>query len=382
MKPNSMERTLPEPIGPVLYLAFELSEKQWKLGFTVGLGQSPRVRDIPARDIKNLQKEIKMAKARFKLPDTTVVISCYEAGRDGFWLHRCITSLGIFNLVVDSSSIEVQRRARRNKTDNLDVRKLLTMLIRYHYGEYKVWSVVKIPSVAIEDYRQLNRELIALKKERTQHINRIKGLLAAQGKKIAVNSSFQANLAKLRLWDGRPLSPYMHQRLEREYQRIQLIEAQVKEIDDMRRTLLRTSQDPEIEQVRHLMKLKGIGINSAWLFVMEFFAWRNFRNRREVGALAGLTPTHNQSGETSHDRGISKAGNRFVRAMVIEIAWGWVRYQPNARSSLWFQANYAKKSKRYRRIGIVAVARRLLIDLWRFHETGELPEGAVLMTPS
>ena len=382
MDPNLMSGTLPEPIGPVLYLAFELSEKHWKLGFTVGLGQSPRVRDIPARNIKSLQKEIRMAKARFKLPDTTVVISCYEAGRDGFWLHRCITSLGILNLVVDSSSIEVPRRARRNKTDNLDVRKLLTMLIRYHHGENKVWSVVKVPSVAIEDYRQLNRELIALKKERTQHINRIKGLLVAQGKTMAVNSSFEANLAKLRLWDGRQLSPYMRQRLEREYQRMQQIEAQVKEIDDRRDDILRTSQDPAIEQVRHLMKLKGIGINSAWLFVMEFFAWREFRNRREVGALAGLTPTHNQSGETSRDRGISKAGNRFVRGMVIEIAWGWVYHQPNAKSSQWFRDRYANASKRMRRIGIVAVARRLLIDLWRYLETGEIPEGAVLMNPS
>jgi transposase len=382
MKPDSTERTLPEPIGPVLYLAFELSEKQWKLGFTVGFGQRPRVRDIPARNIKSLQKEIRMAKARFKLPDTTVVISCYEAGRDGFWLHRCITSLGILNLVVDSSSIEVQRRARRNKTDNLDVRKLLTMLIRYDQGENKVWSVVKIPSVAIEDYRQLNRELIALKMERTQHINRIKGLLVAQGKTIAVNSSFEANLVKLRLWDGRQLSPYMRQRLEREYQRMQQIEAQVKEIDDLRDDILRTSQDPAIEQVRHLIKLKGIGINSAWLFVMEFFAWREFRNRREVGALAGLTPMHNQSGETSRDRGISKAGNCFVRGMVIEIAWGWVYHQPHAKSSQWFRDRYANASKRMRRIGIVAVARRLLIDLWRYLETGEIPEGAVLMNPS
>ena len=379
---NSTDGTLPEPIGPVLYLAFELSQKEWKLGFTVGFGQDPRIRDIPARDIKSLQKEIRMAKARFKLPDTTGVISCYEAGRDGFWLHRCITSLGLLNLVVDSSSIEVQRRARRNKTDNLDVRKLLTMLMRYHYGEYKVWSVVKVPSVAIEDYRQLNRELIALKKERTRHINRIKGLLAAQGKTIAVNSSFEANLAKLRLWDGRSLSPYMRQRLEREYQRMQQIEAQVKEIDDLRRDILRTSQDPAIEQVRHLMKLKGIGINSAWLFVMEFFAWREFRNRREVGALAGLTPTHNQSGETSRDRGISKAGNRFVRGMVVEIAWGWVYHQPNAKSSQWFLDRYANASKRMRRIGIVAVARRLLIDLWRYLETGEIPKGAVLKNPS
>jgi transposase len=182
---------------------------------------------------------------------------------------------------------------------------------------------VKIPSIAIEDYRQLHRELGSLKEERTQHINRIKGLLASQGITLSVTTSFEDHLPKLRLWDGRPLSTYLRARLEREYQRIQMNEAQVKQIDDLRYTLLRTSQDPAIEQVRQLMKLKGIGINSAWLFVMEFFAWREFHNRRQVGALAGLTPTHNQSGDSSHDQGISKAGNRFVRGIVIEIAWGW-----------------------------------------------------------
>jgi transposase len=174
----------------------------------------------------------------------------------------------------------------------------------------------------------------------------------------------------------------MRARLEREYQRIQLIEKQVKQIDDLRYTLLRTSQDPAIEQVRHLMKLKGIGINSAWLFVMEFFAWRAFRNRREVGALAGLAPTHNQSGESSHDQGISKAGNRFVRGIVIEIAWGWLYHQPDAKNSQWYQERFAGKSKRIRRIGIVALARRLLIDLWRYLETGVIPDGAVLLNPS
>lgn len=382
MKPNLTERTLPKPIGPVLYLAFELSQKEWKLGFTVGFAQSARLRNIPARNTKSLQKEMQLAKKRFHLPETTAVISCYEAGRDGFWLHRCVTSMGIMNLVVDSSSIEVNRRARRNKTDNLDVRKLLNMLIRYHNGEYKVWSVVKVPSLAIEDYRQLHRELNSLKKERTQHINRIKGLLASQGKIISVTSSFEDSLTKLRLWDGRQLTPYMRSRLEREYQRIQMLEEQVKQINDLRYTLLRDSQDPAIDQVRHLMKLKGIGINSAWLFVMEFFAWREFRNRREVGALAGLTPTHNQSGDSNHDQGISKAGNRFVRDIVIEIAWGWLRYQPNSKSSLWYQQRFGDEPKRIRRIGIVALARRLLIDLWRYLETGEIPEGAVYLNSS
>ena len=199
MKPRSTERTLPIPIGPVLYLAIELSQKNWKLGFTIGFGQSARLRNISARDIKSLQKEIQMAKKRFHLPETIAVISCYEAGRDGFWIHRCLTSLGIMNLVVDSSSIEVNRRARRNKTDKLDVEKLLNMLMRYHHGEDKVWSVVNIPGEDIEDYRQLHRERSALQKERTRLINRIKGLLATQGLILSVTPSFPDQLAKLRL---------------------------------------------------------------------------------------------------------------------------------------------------------------------------------------
>ncbi len=351
MEPNLTGRTLPKPTGPVLYLAFELSEKEWKLGFTVGLAQRARLRKMPARDLKSIQSEIHLAKKRFQLPDTTVVISCYEAGRDGFWLHRYLSSRGIVNLVVDSSSIEVNRRARRNKTDKLDVLKLLNMLIRYHHGEDKVWSVVKVPNIAIEDYRQLHRELNCLKKERTRHINRIKGLLVSQGVSLPVTASFREDLAEVRLWDGRRLPPYLYCRLEREYERIQLIQEQVQLIEQRRDILVHTSQEPEIEQVRHLMKLKGIGIHSAWLFVMEFFAWRDFRNRREVGALAGLTPTHNQSGDSSLSHGISKAGNRFIRDIVIEIAWGWVRYQPLTKTSLWFQQRFANGSKRHRRIG-------------------------------
>ena len=382
MEPNMTAGTLPKPIGPVLYLALELSEREWKLGFTIGFAQNPRLRNITGRDIDSLKKEIRLAKHRFRLPETTVVISCYEAGREGFWLHRCLTSLGILNLVVDSSSVEVKRRARWNKTDRLDAKKLVSMLMRYHHGEYKVWSVINIPSSSIEDYRQLHRELRALKKERTQHTNRIDGLLATQGLSISISPSFPDHLEKLRTWDGRLLSPYLLTRLEREYRRILLIQEQIKEIDDLRHTLLRTSEDPAIEQIRRLMKLKGIGINSAWIFVMELFAWRNLRNRRQVGAIVGLTPTVSQSGDSSRQQGISKAGNTFVRDIIIEIAWGWLRYQPQAKSSRWFQERFGHGSKRLRRIGIVALARRLLIDLWRYLETGALPEGAVLLDPS
>jgi transposase len=363
---------------PYLYLAFELSQNQWKLGFTTGVAQRPRIRNITARDLPALQHEIQAAKQRFGLPADASVLSCYEAGRDGFWIHRYLEKHGIQNLVVDSSSIEVSRRARRRKTDKLDVNKLLAMLIRYHGGEQKVWRVVHVPSAAAENARQLHRELMTLKSERTRHNNRIKGLLISQGIAIAVKSDLPDRLATLRLWDGSRLPEELVMRLQREYQRWLFVNQQIDQLTTHRKELLKTSQLPRVEQVRQLMRLKGIGVNSAWLFVMEFFSWRNFRNRREVGACAGLTNAPYQSGDTSRDQGIEKAGNRFIRAIAIEIAWSWLRYQPESKLSQWYQRRFGHGSKRQRKIGIVALARKLLIALWRYLETGTVPEGALL----
>lgn len=365
-------------VGATLYLAFELGNAKWKLGFTVGLGQSPRRRTIEAGDLTALQEEIRRAKQRFHLPATTPVQSCYEAGRDGFWLHRYLLEKEIANLVVDSASIEVNRRAKQAKTDRLDVGKLLSMLIRYHSGEEKVWSVVHVPSVEAEDNRHLHRELAALKKDRTRHSNRIQGLLASQGLRLAVGTDFLAQLDTVRLWDGSPVPPGLRSRLEREYAGWQFANQQVQEVEAERRELIRTADDPSMDQVRQLLKLRGLGENSAWLFVKEFFAWREFRNRREVGALAGLTATPYQSGDQDHDQGISKAGNRLVRAMIIEIAWGWLRHQPDSELSRWYQEKFGHGSKRLRKIGIVALARKLLVALWCYLEDGEIPAGAQL----
>lgn len=365
-------------IQPHLYMAFELSQAKWMLGFTVGFGQRPRLRTIAARDLTALQQEIQSAKRRFNLPDDAQVTSCYEIGRDGFWLHRYLLSIGVTNLVVDSASIEVNRRAKQAKTDRLDLGKLLTMLLRYHAGEKKVWSVVNVPTPTMEDNRQLHRELADLKAQRTQHSNRIKGFLANQGICMAVRDDFPERLQQQRLWNGEPLPASLQTRLVREFQRFQLAQQQVKALEAERRDALRHSNQPEVEQVRQLLRLRGIGLNSAWLFVMEFFAWRAFRNRREVGALAGLTPLPRQSGEEAHELGISKVGNRHIRAMAIEIAWIWLKHQPNSELSRWYLHRFEKGSKRQHKIGIVALARKLLVELWRYLEFGTLPAGAVL----
>ncbi len=361
-----------------LYMAFELGNGEWRLGFTTGLGQKARERSIAARDLEALRREISRGKERFRLTSSARVVSCYEAGRDGFWLHRFLTEEGISNVVVDSSSIEVNRRAKRAKTDALDVRKLVTMLVRYDGGESKVWSVVHVPGVEEEDNRHLHRELDTLRAERTRATNRIHGLLAGQGVRLLVTKDFLDQLKQARLYDGRPLPPALHCRLVREYTRVELLDTQIRELELDRAELVKEWDGPEAEKVRQLLQLRGIGINSAWLFVLEFFGWRRFSNRRQVGALAGLTPTPYQSGQQSRDQGISKAGQKLVRHLAVEIAWGWLRFQPQSRLTLWYQDRFGGGSSRLRRIGIVALARKLLIALWRYLETGEVPEGATM----
>jgi transposase len=318
-----------------------------------------------------------LAKRRFHLPETAAVRSCYEAGRDGFWLHRYLEDRGVENLIVDSASIEVNRRAKRVKTDRIDVGKLLDMLMRYHSGEEKVWSVVHVPSVEGEDMRHLHRQLNRFKRDRTRHISRIEGVLASQGVKVPLHVNFLDKLEATRLWDGSLLPPGVRARVEREHAALQYVQGQIKKLEEERKELIETSDHPSVVQVRQLMKLRAIGPNSAWLFVMEFFGWREFRNRREVGALAGLTPTPYQSGGESREQGISEAGNRWVRGLAIEIAWCWLRYQPDSELTHWFDEKFGH-SKRTRKIGIVALARRLVVALWRYLEMGEIPAGAQL----
>lgn len=364
-----------------IYMAIELSLSEWKLGFNIGFGQNPRLRTITARNLVALQDEIKAAKQRFGLPQEAPVLSCYEAGRDGMWIHRFLLSMGIENLVIDSSSIEVNRKAKRAKTDKLDAKKMLTMLMRYQMGEVQVWSVVHVPSMEVEDHRHLHRELDTLKTQRTRHINRIKGLLIGQGLSLRIQADFVEQLKVVRLWDGSTLPTGLLRRLRYEYQGLQFVEKQIKTLEGERLDLLCHSTRADVEMVRQLMHLKGIGVTSAWVFVMEFFAWRNFRNGREVGALAGLTPTPYQSGDSSKEQGISKEGNTLVRSMAIQIAWGWLHHQPESKLSCWYQERYGKGSASLRKIGIVALARKMLVDLWRYLETGLIPEGAELKTP-
>lgn len=362
----------------VLFIAFELGWTKWRLAFGTGIGKNTWQTTIPSRDLDALTRAITRAKKKFDLPEETGVVSCYEAGRDGFWLHRYLQQAGIRNRVVDSSSIEVNRRRRRAKSDRLDAAKLLTMLIRYETGERGVWSVVNAPDTQDETARHLHRDLMTLKKDRARHSNRIKGWLAGCGLKVQVDRRLLDVIPTLRLWDDSAVPAELQRRIEREFERWQLADRQIRDVQNERARIIRNSPEASVDKVRQLEQVRGIGSNSAWLYVMEFFGWRKIRNRRQLGSLAGLTPTPHDSGDMRREQGISKAGNRRIRAMAIEIAWGWLRFQPDSELSRWYQRRFGEGSTRLRKIGIVALARKLLIKLWQYLETGALPEGALL----
>jgi len=362
----------------VLYMALELGWDDWTVGFTIGLGQAPRQVSVRARDLAGLLAQIAQAKRRFGLPAEALVHSVYEAGRDGFWLHRFLQAHGVHNIVVDAASIEVNRRYRRSKTDKLDVQKLLTMLVRFVLGETRRWKVVRVPSTEDEGLRQPQRELLALKKERTQHINRMKGLLAGLGLGAVIAPTFPERLPALRQWDGHPVPALLQERLLREFARWSLVQRQIQDLENAEARMVRNDQQRHVEQVRTLISIRGIGAQSAWLLVHEVFGWREIGNRRELAALAGLTPTPYHSGQSQREQGISKAGSKRLRWLMVELAWGWLHWQPESALSRWYQARFGHGSARLRKLGIVALARKLLIACWRLVAHGEVPPGAVV----
>lgn len=359
----------------VLYISLELSNKKWKLTF--GDGQRKRERTITSGDIEAFQEEIVKTRKHFKLGECCEIYSCYESGRDGFWIHRYLESIGIKNIVVDPASIEVNRRKRRAKTDRIDGLKLLTMLIRHSSGERKVWSVVRVPTLAQEDERRPSRERDRLVKERGAHVTRIKSLLVLQGIHAEVGSKFLQLLEEVRAWDGSKLPEHVVQELKREYERIGMLDGQLKQINEEKKRQLEASPE-QLQKVKKLERIRAVGPISSWNLVYEFFGWREFKNVKQVAGAAGLAPMPYSSGDMQIEQGISKAGNRRVRSLMLELAWGWQRLQPGSKLSRWFQERFGGGGKRMRRIGIVALARKLLIALWQYLEKGIVPEGAIL----
>lgn len=376
MKNTQMAQSFDNTDSSRLYMAMELSNSKWKLALSDG--GKRRLKTIAARDLAQLQQQIQIARDKFKLPSDAPVYSCYEAGRDGFWIHHYLQSQGIYNRVVDSSSIEVNRRYRRAKTDRIDAGKLLTMLMRYTAGERKVWSVVHVPSVEQEDARRIDREMQRLKKESGAHRNRIKSLLILHGIAIrTINGHFSEFLDTARLYNGQQLPPALKSELLREYERYELLRSQLKQLEEQKKALLQSDSD-QVKQVLALLQLRGIGEIISWDLIFEFFGWRQFENVKQVGAAAGLAPTPYGSGKTQIEQGIGKDGNRRVRQLMVELSWLWLRYQPQSALSRWYTRRFAAGGKRMRRVGIVAMARKLLVSLWKYLNTGVVPEGAAV----
>jgi transposase len=365
-------------------MVLELSGRRWKILFAAALSGRRRERSVTARDLASLMREIADAKRKLGLAAGAGVVSCYEAGRDGFWLHRALVAHGVESLVVDSSSIEVPRRARRSKSDRIDLVKLMGLLVRYLGGEKKVWSVVRVPEEAVEDVRQLSRSIERLKHECAEHRVRIKSLLVKEGLVLEriggsdFGRDWAERLGKLVRWDGSGLPPHLARDLIAEGERLALVERQLAGLKAEREALVAASPGRIAGAARALRQLGAIAEESSFVFSAEVLGWRTFANRRELAGSVGVTGTPYQSGEIDREQGISKAGNRRMRAMLVEIAWGWLRYQPQSALSRWFERRFAAGNRRTRRIGIVALARKLLVALWRYLEEGLVPQGARL----
>jgi len=364
-------------------VAIELSKKSWVVAINTPLADKISRHTVPGGDWKGLLELLQRVRARVAraVGRPVEVIACYEAGYDGFWLHRLLEDHGVHCLVIDPASVQVDRRARRAKTDRIDAERLLRSLMAYLRGEPKVWSVVRVPSVAEEDDRRLHRERGRLIVERIQHVNRIKGLCAIHGiyDYKPMRPDRTRRLDELRTGDGRALPPRLKAEIARELQRLELVLQMLKEIDAERNAIAsaRVSAHTNAKKIQDLVKLKAIGPEFATVLTGEVF-YRPFNNRRELASYVGLTPSHLQSGSTCRDQGISKAGNPKARTTMIELAWLWLRHQPGSAFSVWFRERVGNLRGRIRRITIVAMARKLLIGLWRYLETGMIPTGAVL----
>ena len=365
-------------------LAMELSKKSWIVAVNTPLSDKisrHTLKPCDGKELLDLCERIRTRVAR-ETKKRVEMVSCYEAGYDGFWLHRLLQAHDIRNHVIDPASLQVDRRARRAKTDRVDAERLLRSLMAYLRGEPKVWSVVRVPSVAEEDDRRLHRERGRLINERIQHVNRIKGLLAIHGiyDYQPLRRDRIQRLEQLHTADGRTLPPRLEAEILRELQRLEIVIGMIKTIEAERDAIASANTETErgsAKKIQHLAKIKSIGPEFATTLVGEVF-YRSFDNRKQLASYVGLTPAHFQSGAMSLDQGISKAGNAKARTVMIELVWLWLRHQPDSDLRVWFRDRVGKLKGRIRRITIVAVARKLLIALWRYLETGLVPKGAAL----
>jgi len=367
-----------------IFVSLELSRSTWLITSLVPGGGDKMSKHLArSGDIAELMTHLAKLrdKAHARSGASFPIIAIQEAGLDGFWVHRVLERAGIESHVVDAASVLTSRRRRRAKTDRIDGEALLRTLLAYKRGEPRVCAMVRAPSPEEEDRRRLCRERKTLVAERVAHVNRIKGLLFAQG--IAdyepLRGDRRRRLEALSTGDGRPLPPYLKAQIGRELDRLELLLEQIKAVEAERNALLEPTNDALSTAAQALAGLRGIGPEFTAMLWSECL-FRSFRNRRQIAAYAGLAPTPWQSGSVQHEQGVSKSGNPRLRSTMIQLAWLWLRHQPTSELSLWFRERVTRDSGRGKKTAIVALARKLLVALWKFSSSGVVIEGAIMKT--
>ena len=375
-----------------IFAAIELSKASWLVALHLPSHDKISVFQVPGGDVDRLlailERARETAKARSVLP-TVEIHTCYEAGYDGSWLHRLLHAHGIHNQVVDSASIQVSRRHRNVKTDHTDAESLLRVLMAWHRGETKACGIVRVPTPEEEDLKRLHRSRETLLHERVRHVNRIRGLLCLQGIRHIDpgRDGWTAALVGLQTRDGRPFPVRLMAEIRREGKLLAVAQTLLREVGAELEALVRVKSSGRRQHAVHstvlhpvalqLARLRGIGPTFAAVLSTEVF-YRTFSNRRAVASFVGLTPTPYSSGTSSREQGISKAGNAWARHNAVELAWLWLRHQPASGLTRWFHARVGAAKGRVRRIAIVALARKLIVALWRFVDTGLVPDGAIV----
>lgn len=374
-----------QEISQTLFVALELSRQTWLVTtFSQVLGEKISVHSVPGGNAGRLLTLITELRSKMlaKGVANPRIVSCYEAGYDGFWLHRVLQNEGIENHVLDGASLPIDRRAKQVKTDNIDAKRLLRAIVGHVHGDPQACRVVRAPSADDEDERRLHRERQRLVRERTGHINRIKALLIAHGIRALriTDKHWCQRLAKMKTGDGRDIPPNLLAEVEREWQRLKLVAEQIKEVEAERDRLVVGKEpidDRCVEKMRALVKLRGIGADFATALTREVF-YREFDNRRQVASYVGLAPAPYDSGDSRRDQGINKAGNSRARVAAVQMAWMWLRYQPQSDLAKWYYSRVGNLEGRVRRVMIIALARKLVIALWRYLEAGLVPKGATI----
>jgi transposase len=370
-----------------IFVSLELSRATWLVtSLSPGNGEKMSKHSVSGGDVAGLLDRFAQLqeKASSRTGQQFPIVTVQEAGLDGFWIDRVLKANGIESHVVDPASIATSRRRRRAKTDKLDGEALVRALLAFKRGEPRVCAMVKTPSCEDEDCRRICRERKVLTAERVEHVNRIKGLLFSQGVSgyEPLRKDRRKRLDELQTGDGRPLPSHLKAQLIRELDRLELLLEQIAAVDDERDTLLTAQKDSAAETpapAAMLLDIKGIGTESAAILYAEGL-FRHFDNRRQVASYAGLAPTPWQSGTIDHEQGVSKAGNPRLRTTMVQLAWLWLRHQPQSALSLWFKTRVQSNGGRMKKSAIVALARKLLVALWKYVTSGVVIEGAVMKT--